>query len=207
MHKIISVLALTVLTASAHAQVTFSGGTDVPAISGYDPTGPAASLVSPAGKDNALISTTAGVLTATFLGFEALDSSTFTFGTAGTLSNFGALGAPISASVAAGLLSFTFADLITSTSVGNGGNPGSPFTSYAVLGSFVGSSFVPFTLSGLYDVVIAFNDGLRVDGDYDDMVVGLKVTPVPEPERLVLMLAGLGSIGYLVRRRRNLRDA
>jgi hypothetical protein len=39
-----------------------------------------------------------------------------------------------------------------------------------------------------------------VDADYDDMVVGLKL-PVPEPERLALMLAGLGVLAYVVRRR------
>jgi hypothetical protein len=202
MKKLSSLLALAAVAVSAHAQVTFSGGTDVPAIAGYDPNGPAASLVSPGGKDNATIATTAGPLTATFLGFEALDANTFTFGSAGTLGNSGVLGSAISAIVSAGSLPFTFADLATSTSVSNGGNPGSPFTSYAVLGSFLGSVFTPFTLGGLYDVVIAFNDGLRVDGDYDDLVVGLKVASVPEPEKYGLLAAGLVVLGYLSRRRR-----
>jgi hypothetical protein len=200
MKKLSSLIAMAALAASAHAQVTFTGGTDVTAISGYNPTGPAASLVAPGGKDNATISTTGGLLTATFLGFEALDNSTFTFDSTGPLSNLGPLGATISGLVSAGNLAFTFADLAMLTSVGNGGNPGSPFTSYAVLGSFAGTVFTPFTLGGLYDVIIAFNDGLRVDADYDDMVVGLKL-PVPEPERLALMLAGLGVLAYVVRRR------
>jgi PEP-CTERM motif len=200
MKKLSSLIAMAAVAASAHAQVTFNGGTDVTSISGYNPNGPAASLVAPGGKDNATISTTGGLLTATFLGFEAIDSSTFSFGTAGSLSNLGPLGATISGLVSAGSLGFTFADLAMLTSVGNGGNPGSAFTSYAVLGSFAGTVFTPFTLGSLYDVIIAFNDGLRVDADYDDMVVGLKL-PVPEPERLMLMLAGLGALAYVVRRR------
>ena len=207
MKKLVSALALAGFALGAHAQVTFSGGTDVTSIAGYNPNGPAATLALPGGKDNASITTTAGSLTATFLGFEAGDFNSFSFGS-GTLGNHGALGASLTGLVPAGILPFTFADLTMGTSVGNGGNPGSNFTSYAVLGSFTGGLFTPFTLGGLYDVIIAFNDGARVDGDYDDMVVGLKVTPVPEPETYALMLAGIGAIGFVAsRRRRNRLDA
>ena len=204
MKKLLSALALATLALGVQAQVTYSGGTDVTSILGYDPSGPAATLASPGGIDNATITTTAGSLTATFLGFEAGDFTTFGFGP-GTLGNHGPLGATISGFVSAGSLPFTFADLTMGTSVGNGGNPGSSFTSYAVLGSFAGGVFTPFTLGGLYDLVIAFNDGARVDGDYDDMVVGLSVTPVPEPETYALMLAGLGAIGFVATRRRRNR--
>lgn len=34
-------------------------------------------------------------------------------------------------------------------------------------------------------------------------VANFSVTPIPEPETLALMLAGLGAIGFIVRRRRN----
>ena len=34
------------------------------------------------------------------------------------------------------------------------------------------------------------------------MVIGLSVTPVPEPETYALMLAGLGAVGFIARRRR-----
>ena len=70
-----------------------------------------------------------------------------------------------------------------------------------VLGSFSGGVFTPFTLGGAYDLILGFNDGLRVDSDYDDMVVGLKVTAVPEPESYALMLAGLAAVGFVSRRR------
>jgi len=199
--RILSAIALAAVTASAGAQVTFSGGTNMPTIAAYNPNGTAATLLNPGGKENAVINTTAGSLTATFLGFEAIDSDTFTFSLAGgTLSNKGALNATISGPVVAGGLNFTFADLFQGTAVGNGGGSGD-FTSYAVLGTFAGSVFTPFTAGGAYDLVLGFNDGLRVDADFDDMVVGLKVTAVPEPETYALLLAGIGAVGFIARRR------
>jgi len=42
-----------------------------------------------------------------------------------------------------------------------------------------------------------------IDSDYDDIVVGLKVAAVPEPETTyALMLAGLGAMAFLQRRQR-----
>jgi PEP-CTERM motif len=201
MKKLMTALALATLAASAGAQVTFSGGVDRLTLAAYNPTGTAGTLLNPGGKENAAVNTTAGILTATFLGFEALDNDTFTFSLAsGTLSNKGALNASVFGNVGAGALNFTFADLFAGTSVGNGGSLGD-FTSYAVLGSFVGAVFTPFTAGGAYDLVLGFNDGLRVDADYDDMVVGLKVNAVPEPETYALMLAGLVAVGFIARRR------
>ena len=81
------------------------------------------------------------------------------------------------------------------------------FDSYMVLGTGTGTAFVPYTKGGLYDLVIGFNDALEVDGDYDDLVVGVRVTAVPEPETYALMLAGLGAIGFIARRRRQVPRA
>src|SRR6187455_1628714 len=195
--------ALIALAAGAEAQVTFVDGTERPVFVNYNPNGVAATLGPVVGgREDAMINTTAGLLTATFLGFEALDTDTFTFTlSSGTLSNKGALNASISGPVTAGPLNFTFADLFMGTAIGNGQNLGD-FTSYAVLGSFAGAVFAPFTLGGTYDLILGFNDGLRVDSDYDDMVVGLKVVAIPEPETYALLLAGLGAIGFVARRRR-----
>jgi len=203
MKIVLSALALAACAAGAQAQVTFVDGTERPVFTNYNPNG-AAGTLGPVvgGREDAMINTTAGVLTATFLGFEALDTDTFVFSlSSGTLSNKGALNATISGPVAAGPLNFTFADLFQGTSIGNGQNLGD-FTSYAVLGSFAGAVFTPFTLGGAYDLILGFNDGMRVDSDYDDIVVGLKVAAIPEPETYALMLAGLGAMGFLHRRRR-----
>ena len=86
------------------------------------------------------------------------------------------------------------------TTIGDGQNLGD-FTAYAVLGSFAGTVFTPFTLGGTYDLILGFNDGMRVDSDYDDIVVGLKEAAIPEPEAYLLMLAGLAAVGFGSRRR------
>ena len=197
-----STLALIALAGAAEAQVSFVDGTERPVFVNYNPNGVAATLGPVVGgREDAMINTTAGVLTATFLGFEALDTDTFTFSVAsGTLSNKGALNASISGPVSAGALNFTFADLFQGTAIGNGQNLGD-FTSYAVLGSFAGAVFTPFTLGGTYDLILGFNDGMRVDSDYDDIVVGLRVAAIPEPETYALMLAGLAAMGFVSRRR------
>jgi len=203
MKRVLSALALASCAALAQAQVTFVDGTERSVFANYNPNG-AAGTLGPVvgGREDSMINTTAGILTATFLGFEAIDTDTFTFTlSSGTLSNKGALNASISGPVAAGALNFTFADMFQGTAIGNGQNLGD-FTSYAVLGSFAGSVFTPFTLGGAYDLILGFNDGLRVDSDYDDMVVGLKVVAIPEPETYALLMAGLGAVGFVARRRR-----
>jgi hypothetical protein len=204
MKRILLAIALATVAASASAQVTFSGGTDQ-LISGlYNPSG--TTSVQTGGKRDAMLSTSAGILTATFLGFEALDTDTFLTMAAGTLTNKTAIPdvSSLSGIVPAGPLGFTFGDLFMGGTVGNGGGGGGSglFDSYVVFGTGTGASFVPYTKGGLYDLVIGFNDSLQVDGDYDDFVIGLRVTGVPEPETYALMLAGLVAVGFIVRRRR-----
>jgi len=79
MKQLLSALALAALASSAGAQVTYSGGTDRNSFAAYNPNGAAAGLAPTGGKEDATITTTAGLLTATFLGFEAFDDDTFTF--------------------------------------------------------------------------------------------------------------------------------
>jgi hypothetical protein len=206
MKRILSAVALAALAVSANAQLTFSGGT-AQNIVDYNPTGP----TNPQnfGLRGSTINASAGggTLTATFLGFEALDTDRYTFnmGAFGFLTNNTAIAGvtSISGNVAGGALNFTFSDETAGgASVSNGQMGGAPTLSYAVLGTQgEGGGFTPYTQGGLYDLVLGFNDSLNVDGDYDDLVVGLRLNPVPEPETYALMLAGLGAVGFIARRR------
>ena len=79
MNRVLSALALATFAALAQAQVTFVDGTERPVFVNYDPNG-AAGTLGPVvgGREDPMINTTAGILTATFLGFEAIDTDTFT---------------------------------------------------------------------------------------------------------------------------------
>ena len=202
MKKTLTALALAAMAFGANAQLSYSGGTQTTFGGMYNPSGPTNPQNS--GLEDAVISSSsAGTLTATFLGKEALDNDTYSFAfSSGILSNTGPLFASISGPISAGMLDFSFKDLTTGSTVNNGGNASSNgFASYSILGSFAGSSFTPYTMGGAYQLVLGFNDGLRVDADYDDLVVGFNVAAIPEPETYALMLAGLGALGFIGRRR------
>lgn len=201
MKRILAVVALAGASLGASAQLAISGGTNI-TFAGYNPTGPTNPQTQ--GSQNALVSSSiAGTMTATFLGKEAIDTDSYTFALAsGTLFNTSALFSQVSGPVGIGALNFSFTDTFTGTTVNNGGAV-TPFTTYVVLGTYtVAGVFTPYTDGGLYQVVLGFNDGLAVDADYDDLVVGLNVSAVPEPESYALMLAGLGAIGFIARRRK-----
>jgi len=213
MKRILLAVALAGAAAGASAQVTFSGGTDQLIVGVFDPSGTI--LTTPplptGGRRDALISTTPGLLSVTFLGYEAQDTDTLFKIGFGLLTNKTAVANvdTLSGIVPATTFDFTFTDTATGATVGNGGLGGGSgmFDSYMVLGTGTGTAFVPYTKGGLYDLVIGFNDALEVDGDYDDLVVGVRVTAVPEPETYALMLAGLGAIGFIARRRRQVPRA
>jgi len=48
--------------------------------------------------------------------------------------------------------------------------------------------------------LLLFNDK-GGDKDFDDMVIRVAVSAVPEPETFVMLLAGLGQMGFVARRR------
>lgn len=208
MKKLLTAVALAAAAFGANAQLTYSGGDPLTSFSGYNPSG--STVPQSAGLVDATISAAfAGTLSATFLGFEAVDNDTYGFLlSSGVLSNRGSIGSSVSGRVSAGALSFSFSDLTTGETVGNGGNANaSVYSSYVILGTFTGGVFSPYTMGGAYQLVLGFNDGLKVDADYDDLVVGLRLNPVPEPETYALMLAGLGALGFIGRRRRKTLDA
>jgi hypothetical protein len=208
MKTILASAALLTMVGAAQAQLTETGGSHI-SFGDYTSADINGTGAVSAGIRTALISTSGpGTLSVTFLGKEAGDTNSYTLSFANlstqSISNGSAVGTTISGLVAAGALNFTFKDLSAGGSVKNGGSNG--FTSYAVLGTGSNSNKLN-TAGGAYTYVLGFNDGSTSDADYDDLVVGIKFTPavaaVPEPGTYALLLAGLGAIGFTVRRRQN----
>jgi hypothetical protein len=115
---------------------------------------------------------------------------------------------------AGGFVPFTFADQSTlpPTEARNGDpKTWSPFTSpYSTIG-LIGTNMV---VGGtLYQYVIGFNDKAggcgaapcTTSADWNDMVIG--VNAVPEPEVYAMLAAGLGLMGFVARRRKQLQSA
>src|SRR3981081_234846 len=102
MKKIFLCVALATAALAANAQLSFVDGTNMPVINGFNPGGGAP--VPMGGKIESTISTgSGGILTATYLGFEAIDTNTFSFNFgSGTLTNnLSPIGSSISGPVAA----------------------------------------------------------------------------------------------------------
>ncbi len=127
----------------------------------------------------------------TYLGKEAAATNTF-FNLGGsnqTITTGSAVGTS-SYQAATGLLNFYFQSSISGAVIQNGA-AGNSEPTFAI---FSGGK------SG-FDYVLGFSDaGAGHDLDYDDMVIG--VTAVPEPETYMMMLAGLGAMAFVARRRR-----
>ena len=64
-------------------------------------------------------------------------------------------------------------------------------------------TYIDANTNNPYSFLIGFNDNDRIDADYDDYVVGVSAVPVPEADTSAMLLAGLGVMGFMARRRRN----
>ena len=135
----------------------------------------------------------------TFLGREAGFTNHITVNMGGdSMSNRDAVGETLTSTATGGsLLDFTFLDQKGRTT-SNGDVFGvSPMISWGWLDGATSS------LSNSFDYIIGLNDSAGgASRDYDDMVVGITITAVPEPESLALMLAGLGCVAVVGRRRK-----
>lgn len=193
-------LGLAMATTAASAQLSVSGGTDI-SFGGYNGTPATFTGTLNSGTRNGLLdSGIGGALTVTFLGKDdAWHTNTLSFGDLVINNMTTAVGSSYTIDVAAGALDFLFTDTTDGDVVPNGG-PSSAYATYVVTaGSEVAEGNPAF---GKYDFILGFNDGHIYDADYDDLVVGLSLVPIPEPETYALMLAGLGAVGFMARRRR-----
>jgi len=171
----------------------------------FDPSLPAPGGVSFSGTFATLGTITADSgsyfkVTYTFLGREAAytDTMYLDMGSTSFDNKHTALGTTFTTYQGAGLLDFSFMD-VKGYGTANGDVFGvDPTISWGLLDGATSAY-------GDFDYIIGLNDsagpGLR---DYDDMVIGITVTAVPEPETYALMAAGLGCITLVARRRRDL---
>jgi PEP-CTERM motif len=207
---LVTAAALAVSAGAANAQVSYSGGS-FSLISGYD-AGAGAEQVDTEAITAGIINPTflvgpLGVnITVTFLGEEASNLNQLSLGGL-TVLNSDAKGTSYGTFfVGSGsAVSGTFTDLTDVESTPFGGS-GLGYSSFAILGT--GGDLGGFTagtvgIGGPYDYIIGFNDARSIDSDYDDLVIGIKITPVPEPSTIALLLSGLAAVGFVARRRRN----
>lgn len=130
-----------------------------------------------------------GVVTFTYLGTEAGYTNQLWLGGTRIFDNKSGTNPAAAFTLAAGTLDFAFRTVSPAASAANGATAGF-YNSIALLQSAPGT------------VYAFFNDGARVDQDYDDMVVRMDVAPVPLPAAAWLLLAGVASLGAVARRRR-----
>jgi hypothetical protein len=146
------------------------------------------------GTEGVLVAGSNGTFSITYLGQESAFSDQIRIAVNGVgLTEANAVGSFITGPMVSGTpLDFTFLDGAPATNgqTFTGENP-----SFAVLGTNV------VTSQGTFAYVVGYNDSAD-HNDWDDFVVGINPTaPIPEPGTYALLLAGLGVIGFVARRR------
>jgi hypothetical protein len=117
------------------------------------------------------------------------------------------IGDSITVTNAAGALDFTF-EGYNSNYAKNGG-PWAADTSIGLIKDTVGGYTVTSGLAAgqTFQYVIGYNDSAIGLTDWDDMVIGVNIAPIPEPETYAMLLAGLGLMGFVARRRKQVTQA
>jgi PEP-CTERM motif len=160
-----------------------------------------------------LMATGAGTFTFTYLGNESgyVNAFSLNIGSAGLLTEGSAVGSSVSLLVGEGNLMPGFTFLTTAPTGLASASNGQSFSdltnpSFAIIGN-AGGGDVSATYGGsshAFQYVLGFNDAFSGDRDFDDYKVGVNfvAAPVPEPQTYALMLAGLGAVAFMARRRR-----
>jgi PEP-CTERM motif len=110
------------------------------------------------------------------------------------------VGSSVSAGSLGGYVNFSFEG--DNGKFATNGGAKAPGTSIGLIGTNL--TVTSGAAAGTYAFVLGYNDsaGTATLGDWDDFVVGVNIAPIPEPETYALMLAGLGVMGFIARRRR-----
>ena len=193
--KILAIVALLLVPVGAQASsLAISGGTAI-TFTGYNGQPASVTGTYTSGHLGTLVALTGGTFSATYLGQESGYYNQFRFlDVLGLkLTELDALGKTISMQVDAGVLGFKFKDNHGGVVINGGVSSG--YSSFAIL---AGQS----NAYGNFDYILGFNDSFGGDADYDDFVVGVRLSPVPLPAAAWLFGSALVGFMFVSNRRR-----
>ena len=161
-----------------------------------------------------LSATGPGSVTYSYLGSNAAKTDSFLASNGSSFWNRGSgshsattLGSSFTHEVGSGILGFSFSSQNPAYTVTDAQNlqankhGGDGYQNQGVFGIVTGLEVA----SKAYQYVLIYNDPVRNgDRDYNDLVVGVNFTPaVPEPETYAMLIAGLGLMATIARRRKS----
>lgn len=194
MWKVMGAIAVAAALAAPGAQAAVfkvTGGEDFVLGKDYNPK-PGSPDVAPGATaiaNGALALGAKGHVTFSYVGTEAGYRNTFWFDGAQLFDNKAKDNPAATFKLGPGAVPFEFRTASPSAIVANGMTTG-----------FYNS--IAFVQTGARTVYALFNDGAKVDRDYDDLVVRMDVKPVPLPAAAWLLLGGIAALGAASRRRR-----